>query len=193
MPFFMCFEGIDYAGKTTLISQLKNHVDIETAPRVTPGWEIREEMIHGNQIHNERFVFFIQEIQARSKFFIEKFSNTTSIVALDRHVYSILAYHNIIQNEKLEERIDFSKILEPDLTVLVCVEESDLIERLRNRPPKHKYEADVKFLLDVQTEYQRLLSKSEDVIIVNSSLQPLEALTNQIVDYIRSTNVISIN
>lgn len=57
----------------------------------------------------------------------------------------------------------------PAITFLVTAERSAIEARMLLRPPQHRYEADVEFLLAVQEEYLRLADYQSTIVIDTSS------------------------
>ncbi len=63
---FIDFEGVDYSGKTTLISELGKHISYLKVPKIMPEFRKRIMLVHKNPNHKERLEFFIKEIKIRS-------------------------------------------------------------------------------------------------------------------------------
>jgi len=147
-------------------------------PRVANEWEKKEKEIHKNPDHFARFSFFIREIFARSNQ-IDQILNQTDVV-LDRYLLSVFAYHNVIINRWLEIETDISAIRQPNYTILLIVNEMALKKRMRIRPPRHYYESDLTFLLNVQREFLRLIDRKK-TIIINTSNQPAKGIANTII------------
>ena len=166
MHTFICFEGINYAGKTSVAKMTGVSVGVFYGPRVAARYTEEETEIHQNPDHLTRFTFFVEEIAARSEEVRQIL--TREPVILDRYLLSVLAYHNVLVGEHLEEKTDFSKIGKPDLTFLLTVDEATLRNRMAMRPPRHPYESDPMFLLRVQEEFLRLADKSTSIVIDTS-------------------------
>ncbi|KKS44662.1 MAG: hypothetical protein UV08_C0017G0003 [Parcubacteria group bacterium GW2011_GWA2_42_18] len=168
MHTFICFEGINYAGKTSVAKMVGAQMGVLYGPRISIRHVKEEAEIHKNPDHLERFAFFVEEIAARS----EKVRQilVRKHVILDRYLLSVFAYHNVLVGRHLEEETDFSKIERPDLTLLLTVDESMLRNRMTMCPPRHQYESDPMFLLRVQKEFLRLADKGMSIVIDTSVL-----------------------
>ncbi len=171
MNTLICLEGVSYAGKTTIAKWLMEKMPALYGPRVTSGWEEREEKIHHNPDPLARFSFFTEEITARSEQ-IKKLLEHTDVVS-DRYLLSVIAYHNIIVGARLETEIDAVNLRLPDFTILLTVDEMALKQRMKERPPRHRYESDPIFLLEVQREFLRLIDREKSVI-VDASVRSVE-------------------
>lgn len=189
MHKLICFEGIDYAGKTSVANPIVDRLRAVHGPRVAGGWEKAEEEIHKNPDHLARFSFFIRELTARSKQIGQILEQAD--VVLDRYLLSVFAYHNVIVGKQLEAEINVNALRQPDCTVLLTVDEVVLKQRMKNRPPRHPYESDPTFLLDVQREFLRLINR-EKTIIVDTSIQPAEEIANVVMrKFVRRRLVLS--
>lgn len=167
MNTLICLEGVSYAGKTTIAKWLTERIPALYGPRVASGWEEREEKVHHNPDPLARFSFFMEEITARSEQ-IKKLLEQTDVV-LDRYLLSIIAYHNIIAGARIETGIDAVDLRLPDFTVLLTVDETALKQRMKERPPRHHYESDPMFLVEVQREFLRLIDREKTVIVDTST------------------------
>lgn len=183
MNTLICLEGISYAGKTTIAKWLTERMPVSYGPRVASGWEEREEKVHYNPDPLARFSFFMEEITARSEQ-IKELLERTDVVS-DRYLLSIIAYHNVIAGARLETGIDTGKLRPPDFTVLLTVDETALKQRMKERPPRHRYESDPIFLLEVQREFLRLIDREKSVIVDTSTRSAEEiarALLEEFID-----------
>lgn len=167
MNTLICLEGVSYAGKTTIAKWLTERIPASYGPRVASGWEEREEKVHHNPDPLARFSFFMEEIAARSEQ-IKELLERTDVVS-DRYLLSIIAYHNIIAGARLEVGLDAGNLRLPDLTVLLTADETALRQRMKERPPRHRYESDPVFLLEVQREFLRLTDREKSIIIDTST------------------------
>lgn len=167
MNSLICLEGVSYVGKTTIAKWLTERMPALCGPRIASGWEEREEKVHHNPDPLARFSFFMEEITARSEQ-IKKLLEHIDVVS-DRYLLSIIAYHNIIVGARLETGVDAVNLRLPDFTVLLTVDETALKQRMKERPPRHRYESDPMFLLDVQCEFLRLIDREKSVIVNTSS------------------------
>ena len=179
MHTLICLEGTSYAGKTTVARLLLEQMPAVYGPRVASGWEEREEKIHQSPNPLARFSFFIKEIAARSEQ-VRQILEQIDVV-MDRYLLSVLAYHNIITGAQLEARIDLSNLRQPDITILLTVNEMAVRQRMKNRPPRHQYESDPMFLLEVQREFLRLIDRGK-TIVIDTSIQPAEETTRAILE-----------
>jgi len=146
MHKLICFEGINYVGKTSVAKIVGTQIGVLYGPHVATKYVRKEEEIHKNPDH----------------------LLTREPVILDRYFLSVLAYHNVIIGRHLEEETDTSKIHKPDITFLLIVDKVTLRNRMVMRPPQHPYESDPAFLLRVQKEFLRLMDKGTSIIIDTS-------------------------
>lgn len=167
MHKLICFEGIDYAGKTSVAKIVAEKFRIIYGPRVANRYAKEEVEIHKNPDHLARFAFFMEEIAARSEEICQILPHESVIV--DRYLLSVIAYHNIIIGKHLEEETDIDRVRPVDFTILVTVEETVLRKRMTDRPPRHPYESDPLFLLCVQEEFLRLADKGTSIVIDTST------------------------
>lgn len=100
---------------------------------------------------------------------------------MDRYILSFLAYHNIIVERQLEKEYGLSDLLYPNLTVILTINAQVLEQRLRERPPKHKYEADQSFLMEVQAEYLRLSKNSDNKLVLDTSFKNITQTKAEII------------
>jgi thymidylate kinase len=175
----VCLEGTSYAGKTTVARLLSEKMPAIYGPRVANGWEGQEEKIHKNPDPLARFSFFMKEIAVRSEQ-VSRLLEQTDVV-MDRYLLSVFAYHNVIVGEQLEAELDISDLRQPDCTVLLTVDEATLRQRMKGRPPRHQYESNSAFLLEVQREFLRLIDR-EKTIVVDTSIQPAEEAARAILE-----------
>ncbi|MFW6046640.1 MAG: hypothetical protein ACOCP4_02475 [Candidatus Woesearchaeota archaeon] len=165
---FIAFEGIDYSGKTSLVSILEKRHSFKKLPRITPGFEKRMNIIHSNQNHKERMDFFIHEIKQRSEYIYKNLKlRKNSYLISDRFLLSLFAYHNVLLKKDLRQEYNLSNIMKPDLYVLCLINEKTLKKRMKMRPPEHKYDNNITYLLKVQEEYKKLI-KNENYICLNT-------------------------
>lgn len=178
MHILVCFEGTCYAGKTTVARLLSEKIPAIYGPRVASGWEKEEQEIHKSPKPLARFSFFMKEIVARSGQ-VNRMLEQADVV-LDRYLLSVFAYHNIIVGKRLEVETDVNALRQPDCTILLTVDETALKRRMKDRPPRHRYESDPTFLSDVQREFLRLIDQ-EKTIVVDTSIRPAEEIVNVII------------
>lgn len=179
MRILVCLEGTSYAGKTTVARLLSEKMPATYGPRVADRWEGQEEKIHENPNPLARFSFFMKEIAARSEQ-VSRLLERTDVV-MDRYLLSVFAYHNIIVGKQLEAGLDINDLRQPNCTALLTVDEATLRQRMKNRSPRHQYESDPTFLLEVQREFLRLIDR-EKTIVVNTSIQPAEEAMRAILE-----------
>jgi thymidylate kinase len=184
----VCLEGTSYVGKTTVAKLLSEKMPAIYGPRVANGWEVQEEEIHKNPNPLARFSFFMKEIAARSEQ-VNRLLEQTDVV-MDRYLLSVFAYHNVIVGEQLEAELDISDLRQPDYTVLLTVDEVTLRQRLKSRPPRHRYESNSAFLLGVQREFLRLIDR-EKTIVVDTSIQSAEEVTGAILEELARRGLVS--
>lgn len=181
MHVLICFEGIDYTGKTTIAKIVADAVGAIRGPRVASGYEKEEAEIHKNPDHLARFSFFVKEIAARSTEVCQILERAP--VVLDRYLLSVFAYHNVIVGRRLEGEIETSGMRQPDLTALLTVDGVMLRRRMNIRPPRHLYESDPVFLLGVQREFLRLADSSKTFIVdtsIPTAEEVAEAVTREL-------------
>ena len=129
----------------------------------------------------ERFGYF-QEINKR---FSEEMLLHPDHLIITKYILNTLATHNIFslynqeknshseqtkneiipnvysskpgENPHLERFVDKIKsFYTPDLTIIIKSDREDILERMKKRPPEHKYENDIDILMQCQDELIRL-------------------------------------
>jgi len=188
MHTLICFEGTNYVGKTTIAKNVSAKIPAIYGPRVAMGWEKDTQKIHKNPNHFARFSFFMKEIAVRSSQICLMLKQSN--IVLDRYLLSVFAYHNLIIGKRLEESTDISQIRHPDCTIFLTIDEETLKKRMEMRPPRHQYESNVCFLLDVQYEFLKLIDR-EKTIVVNTSAKTVEEIINEIISVLANRAIIN--
>jgi thymidylate kinase len=165
MSRFICIEGIDYAGKTSLVNWLCGNGFI-MANRVAEGYENLHRQMELNGDINTRLDFYLGELRERS----ENYRALSTDFVADRYFLSVIAYHNVLMNRELHivEKHKFNALLKPHVTILLTVDKAGLEYRSRNRSPG-RWEEDIDFLLAVQNEFIRLSGFYENIVVMNTS------------------------
>lgn len=143
----VCFEGINHAGKTSLATLLKDHLEEKEVkvhmfkyPKRMPDLTMPKEEIAAH---------FLAEM-IKDAPIIEKLSET-SLVVVSRWFYSTIAYQDVSQNI-----IKKNKFPVPNIVFLLDADPLDLADRVPEAE-KDLYETDIDFQKTVREHYHRLM------------------------------------
>ncbi len=147
---FIAVDGIDGAGKTTLVSQLSNLLGIQFQPLITKeptnlskwGQRLRESAKTGRLPKPVEIEYFHKDRLFHIKNVIRPAILQNRVVLTDRYVDSTLAFQceTIAEADRLYG-VFKDEILIPDITfILKCPVEIGLDRIARNRPDRTKFE-----------------------------------------------------
>ena len=172
---FITFEGIDGAGKTTILKRIGKKIEnavITAEP--TASWlgnSVKKAIEEGRDAITIALLFLADRREHVKE--IRKWINEGKIVLCDRYIDSTYAYQKealkgIVENpEKWIEEIQKPFVIIPDLTLLFVLPVDEAIERIKDRK-KIVYE-NKEFLEKVQGNYMKIAEKEKRIIIIDAS------------------------
>lgn len=173
---FLCIEGIDGVGKTTMAAKLcvllnSSYYKSFSGPflRAAEHLEIDEEPLTS-------YFFYRASIQRDSNNI--KLLGNNDVVA-DRYVYSNIAYH-VALHEKIREIVEFTDIVLPDAVVLLVCGEEERRRRLAGRANVEAFETDIAYLRKVE----KILKEYACMVIDTTAVSPDE-IADAIVSQLR--------
>ncbi len=159
MPFFIVIEGIDSVGKTDTAKEIARQTGAKYIKTpIAPFNELREPIDHKVSTKTQ-CLFHIAANQHASEYIEQLLTNGESLVC-DRYIYSTQVYHEVI-DPNTKELYPKTKILEPDLTVILTAPRATRESRLTMRFNDPSYgdkphEKDQDYQDKVQAKYQTL-------------------------------------
>jgi len=182
MGKYICIEGIDGAGKTTICNLLKNEIKNSIVIKEPSNYEIgnfiREALIKKKDFMNNSFIscllFFADRIYFKNE--IRNLKQKFDYVISDRCFLSTYAYQKaLIKNE--EERKIFEKIFEillkiieiPDAIIILDVDVEVAIERLKKENKALSLYEDKNFLERVLENYRNLELDLQNVYFIDAN------------------------
>ena len=196
---FIVIDGIDYAGKSSVLEGIVINNGI-----ITPEYQIYDgipkEMGDKSKYNKkgsspkDRFDFYMNTNIEFSYRIENEIVNSNSILV--RYALSTTAFHNKKieelegTNPYLENTIDKSKILTPDMSFIICSSKDDLEGRMKNRLPDHMYESNSSYLMSVQDEFIRLSRDNNNgslfgnVVLIDNKENKLNETIKIVNDYI---------
>ncbi len=174
------FEGIDGAGKSTIVSLLRSSgsmEDVVFTREPTDSWLGRtvETAIHSDTDHlAELFLFTADHAQHISKVIRPAVNNGISVIS-DRYSDSTYAYQGMTLAGMFDDPVKWAQDIRkewtiiPDLTILLDIDPAIAVKRCGNRGEQTKFEK-LEFLQGVRSNYLRLAEQDPDrFIVVDSS------------------------
>jgi len=186
---FITVEGIDGTGKSTLVKELEKtlksigfEVFVTTEP--TDSWlgkNVKRGLKEEISPFTETFLFLADRCEHTKQILCEL--EKGKIVLCDRYADSTYAYQGaaletLIPNA-MEWLIEISKkfVVEPDLTILLTASLETVIERIKPRAERCKFEKK-EYLRKVSENYLRLAQRYGRIKIIDAE-QSIEAVLNQ--------------
>lgn len=174
MARFITFEGIDGSGKTTvakgIYEKLKSrNKDVVLTGEPTKTWigdAVKRSYAEDVSPFTEALLFLAD--RANHTLRIRKWLQEGRIVLCDRYCDSTYAYQAASLEEVTQNAMEWLEnlsapfTLEPDLTILLLIEPSLGLDRIKNRSRKTRFE-EVDFLSKVQRNYLKLARKKRFV------------------------------
>jgi dTMP kinase len=168
----ICFEGIDGAGKSSLIDNFTHYLmkrEIYCAKMHFPNknsyyGKIIYDKLNGkreipNDIFQGLYVLDFYNVQDWINFYTDN-SEVKSVLILDRYFYSTLAYSNYYGNvEAIMDTID--QLKKPDLIFYLRVPAEVAINRLQNINKKDEHESNIELLEKTLKGYDNISDEYE--------------------------------
>ncbi len=187
---YIALEGIDAAGKSTQIAQLKKEFPdaiFTFEPGATPlGKQIREILLHKQlslSPQAEMLLFLADRAEHSAKILSQ---HRDKLIISDRSLVSGIAYAKDFDFKTL---VSFNKFatggILPDRVLLLELSAEELVLRLRNKNKDSIEQRGIDYLLSLQTRLKESIKSLKlESLILNASL-PQAEITAKIVDFIR--------
>jgi len=197
---FVVIEGLDGAGKSTIISELKYILKYEKGIKVYATAEPSSELISGmltrlilrskEKLEPISYVLYLyaDRIEHWNKI-IKKKLEEGCLVLCDRYFYSTLAYQSALGvDEKFLEFITdylISKniIGEPSLKIFIDVDPEISIKRLNSRVKSKEIFENLEFLKKVRERYLEI-AKKYNMIILDNNFKDKDEIVREVLEII---------
>lgn len=169
-------EGVDGSGKSTLGRILTERVEGVYYPTPSKLFRERREQIDAFASDEDHYRFYVEAVRFASEE-IKTFAHTTHVI-IDRYWLSTFIYHKVMGVAVKKE--DFGEITEPDITILLTVDNATQLKRLNMRGMT----VGDKRMLSRQQELKHAYEKhiySIPAIIVDTSDEGPESLCEKII------------
>jgi len=199
--FFISFEGIEGAGKSTQIARLKDYLEkknfrvlILREPGGTFfGERLREAILNAKtELHPlaEAHLFASSRTQLLSEVTLKELNTPNTVVIYDRYIDSSLAYQGVARGlgarEILEIHGQFPLTLVPHLTFYLRItpETSEKRQKIRNAPKDYFESRGMKFYEALVEGYDLASSLFKERILTLNAEQSLDNVELEIQDAI---------
>jgi dTMP kinase len=203
----ICFEGLDFSGKTTQIKLLKQYLESNNLNVVTlkePDDNIFPELknvigMRKLQPQTELFLFLAMHVELTKQvyelFYDTDIEHIPDVVIIDRFIYSTLSYQGVgrdIGFELVDMLINhFVKIdvngevfkIEPDIVFYIDIPTVEVLRRRNELMRESQSEFDkesMEFFKKVRDTYLKLAKRYNFVVL--DGLQDVETIHQQIID-----------
>ena len=187
---FVTLEGIDGAGKTTVVDALRDEFDDATFTREpTRSWlgEAVERAVsdENSEPLTDLFLFAADHADHLRRV-IRPALEEDRLVVCDRYVDSRYAYQGATLSDRFDDALDWVRgvhepwTVYPDLTLLLDVPVETALER---KDAEDKYER-ADFLRDVAANYRRLADEEDRFVVVDAS-RDADAVAETCVEAVR--------
>ncbi len=184
----IAFEGIDGAGKTTIVNFLKDELkkrgyNVVTFKEPTDsewGRKIRQAFKDRSLKPEDELELFLKDREWNVKRNILPSLKAGKIVIMDRYYYSTIAYQgargiDIERIRKLNE-----KFPKPDLVIILDIKPETAIRRIRRRGDVPNRFEDLEYLKRVREIF---LSLKNNIVVVNAE-RPIEEVKREVLDIV---------
>lgn len=187
-------EGIDGAGKSTVVERMKDEVDAVFTHEPTDSWlgdAVRRSINDDESVPLADLFLFVSDHADHVERVIEPKLADGEVVVCDRYIDSRYAYQGATLSERDEEVFDDALewvcglhegwTVVPDLTLLLDIPPEDAVERLDRETMKFER---VEFLREVRKNYMRLAE--EDRFVVVDATQGIDEVVERCVEEVVS-------
>jgi dTMP kinase len=185
-------EGLDGAGKTTLIQGLVNHLDNVTVLREPGGVELSERirnLVADPSLDVDPRAEALLYAAARAQLVAEKLQSREGTVILDRFVDSSLAYQGGGRELGVENIRNLNAFatqgITPDLTLLLKIDPKDGLNRIAGREADRLEASGLAFFKRVAETYDELAEQEPERFRVLDATLPPEDLIQAALEAIR--------
>lgn len=160
---FICLEGVDCVGKTTVAQALA--AELGAAYYKSPGGDYAERRFEVDRSYapRERYLFYRDAVRYDSATIMELLKESS--VVCDRYIYSTFAVHAAL-DPSLQTLFESTNVLLPDHVFLLVADEDVRIARLQARPFHSGSDDD----LALQRSAERYFREQGHTIIDTSAL-----------------------
>jgi thymidylate kinase len=168
-------EGFDYSGKTTVCKMLSNSLNLDYHKSPEGVFSDARSIFDQPNIQLIDRLAFYTSVSIRNSLVITQKLNVGINVVLDRHYYSVLAYH--FKEYKAAEhdlRVIYDSLIQPDYLFYLDVKFENIINR--KKLSKNEYENDDELFFSerkynlVSTSYKKILPKYTTFIANDASI-----------------------
>ena len=188
-------EGIDGAGKSTVVERMKDEVDAFFTREPTDSWlgdAVRRSINDDDSVPLADLFLFVADHADHVEHTIKPALSDDELVICDRYIDSRYAYQGATLAERDEEIFDDALgwvrglhegwTVVPDLTLLLDIPPEDAVERLDRETMKFER---VEFLREVRENYMRL-AEEEDRFVVVDATRDADAVVERCVEEVVS-------
>lgn len=188
-------EGVDGAGKSTVVELMKDEVDAFFTREPTGSWlgdAVRRSINDDESVPLADLFLFVADHADHVERVIEPKLADGELVVCDRYIDSRYAYQGATLSERDEEVFDDALewvrglhegwTVVPDLTLLLDVPPEDAVERLNRETMKFER---AEFLREVRENYMRLVER-EDRFVVIDATQEIDEVVERCVEEVVS-------
>lgn len=204
---FFCFEGIEGAGKSTLISLVSDQINskgLETTITREPGGtslglKIRELLLYNSDIKidstAELLLFFADRVQHVKEVILPEITNG-KVVLSDRFYYSTIAYQCFgrgLSRKIVDSLIQISlNSLKPHGVIILDLPVSVGLQRASKRAALDRFEVEkIDFHERIRNGFLELAKEDPERFLVLDATQTPDELTKQCVSFIEAKSTLS--
>ncbi len=181
---FIVIEGIDCTGKSTISKLLAKYTDSVLYKTPPKNISAKRDKVDANASPAGHYLFYLDGIHTASKEIWEFLASGKDVVC-DRYWLSTYVYHVVMG---LSVNIDdFSKITQPDLTVLLLVSKDIQVKRFIKRGMSIGDRRMINRQFELAREYKRVITKFEiPHLIINTDHNNPDDVVEKILAHIES-------